>query len=1106
MGHPVSAFVSSPWALAALALGLITSCGGSGPALQVPDGDLFAPSSVRFGDVHFGGQATSVHLTSLRYGRMVSVMGWNAQGVEVPMASDFVIRQGLGSDDLNYELTVNGVTAQEILLIRRNVEDPVELEEFRELLELAAENLDPIQVQGLETAGVYSMLPRNAALVLTFDDLLLPSTISDRTVEVLQGYPPTSPFEARVFPSSHYGGLASNGNFYPTRIIVDTTTTLVERQRTASGLPLNSTGLPASVETSQPNILIRVPTVSNASIGQTKVLTNLTNHPLATENNGPVDFSTNARPVLRALRSGSRVPLSADPFNGFLRDTTPPQLIGSTPLVVVEPPVQQVGPEGDSSSMDFVLPEVQLPSERCGRGELDGTEVIAQNGLFARVVRPEGLTGSASTAYLPDVQGRVFNLPVRLLTFPLEWDNGPSDWERFGAGNSRLESTFEVGDPAECFVQVFPSPAGFPNDPTVGVDPDAVFALRFSEAMDPSSLTAFDSVVLTRRAPGVGAELKTSDFVVGELNRSATLREATFVPILSLAHAQGQSESYYLSVSDAGSMFAPRDLAGNHAGSVPSIPLTLDAGAPSRLNGGRVSRFASTDEEAPDGPEWGGQIQIQLAEQAIRPRPVVRSTVVLDNSESSLMAQMAPVPGGVQTPFSPFGSKLQALWRYADCGFSLTDANSINIDVEGLSWSPPGSAVSPDIFEAFEIRLGHSRVAPDEFISPASLFPQFDRSGLKPTYTRNVLQGQAQQIVHPRERGYTIQPGDVVQTSSGTVLVPFPFNRGIPDADRRYFTWRDTRIRERAGPLGNGVEPLSYPPALGLDTAPNPYYSIDSVQTIGLPLLMEFRTTPQASAQGQNAWAFNSAVNSSSRPYFRAFSTGGVSSSGAVVRIDPENETMANGGFDPTSTPPGEATFGRDNSVHLGAIDYVTRISQCHSIWFEAVIDAEDGSSFGGRIYSDPTVEPAADAQPAGTDITYFYRGATGIEFAPDGFEGAMDNFSGMIPLTMALADYQYDAFTLDLYGDYYNDVDATVPPNPANPADQGHSVDHTEGGGRDNFGLTFLPGVDEEAWRESVAEITGARFYQIRLTFESNPVSGQTPSLSAFALTWTQE
>ena len=205
--------------------------------------------------------------------------------------------------------------------------------------------------------------------------------------------------------------------------------------------------------------------------------------------------------------------------------------------------------------------------------------------------------------------------------------------------------------------------------------------------------------------------------------------------------------------------------------------------------------------------------------------------------------------------------------------------------------------MSGDAFDEFEIRLSHSRFAPDELIDPDSLFPQFQNSGLRPIYTVNILQNEIQQVVHPKQRGYTIDQGDVTQTSSGTTLVPMPLNRGIPDTDKRYFTWRDTRLRNRTGVANGGIESDAYLQALGLPPANNNYYRPGQIQTIGLPLLMEFRTSADLSASGQNAWVLNLAVNSSSRPYFRAFSTGGVNTSGNQVFIDPENETSANGGF-----------------------------------------------------------------------------------------------------------------------------------------------------------------------------------------------------------------
>ena len=54
------------------------------------------------------------------------------------------------------------------------------------------------------------------------------------------------------------------------------------------------------------------------------------------------------------------------------------------------------------------------------------------------------------------------------------------------------------------------------------------------------------------------------------------------------------------------------------------------------------------------------------------------------------------------------------------------------------------------------------------------------------------------------------------------------------------------------------------------------------------------------------------------------------------------------------------------------------------------------------------------------------------------------------------------------------------------------------------NPGISFLGATD--VWRTEVSEIDNARFYQVRLTFVGNPVTVQTPELSAFAMTWSQD
>ena len=87
--------------------------------------------------------------------------------------------------------------------------------------------------------------------------------------------------------------------------------------------------------------------------------------------------------------------------------------------------------------------------------------------------------------------------------------------------------------------------------------------LRFSEAMDPLSVTAFDSMTLTRSpAPPTGAPpLGTDQYVVGSVSQSADLTRFTYVPDLPLAHSVGKAEIYYLNL--ASGKWSPTDLSGN---------------------------------------------------------------------------------------------------------------------------------------------------------------------------------------------------------------------------------------------------------------------------------------------------------------------------------------------------------------------------------------------------------------------------------------------------------------------------------------------------------------------------------------------------------------
>ena len=200
----------------------------------------------------------------------------------------------------------------------------------------------------------------------------------------------------------------------------------------------------------------------------------------------------------------------------------------------------------------------------------------------------------------PSVGDVASNVLVRLVQFPATW-SGPEEWETFGFGASAaFESAYDPLDDAgrqACFVRVLPRPTGYPALPAEGIDPFSTLSIRFSEPMDPSSLTAFDSMTLTRSPVPPTGTVSTDQFVIGRVGQTADLREFTFQPDLPLNHVQGIVESYFLAL--ATSTFAPEDLAGNPIEEFAQVELTVEPTAATQLNGGRVSRFVSIDEEFP---------------------------------------------------------------------------------------------------------------------------------------------------------------------------------------------------------------------------------------------------------------------------------------------------------------------------------------------------------------------------------------------------------------------------------------------------------------------------------------------------------------------------
>ncbi len=1020
-------------ALALLGLFALAACNsGAGSTPQGSDGPAGSIAARPDGsgrfivDRHQAGEASRLRLLETFWGRLVDVHDVDAQGVPspAPVFRDFVVREELQGDGIDYLLDTNPLTQVTQLVVLRTLGAPdAGGGTFEDLLRDATAGMAPIHPKhddGTSTEP-FSFVARNAVLVLLFDDLLQDEGQAAAelltTVQVRIGYPPALPQDSRVsFDRNHGGTLA--GRFHSTRVLVDTTVSRVEAASMSVPLPENLLGLPASVTTTgQPNVSIRIPTRADPASGQFSVLRGVRGATVSSTENGPVALGSPTQDVVRAMRSGN----SLDVSRGFLSDGLAPSVISGWPVSVDAARADPAGVPGIDHVLDLTF------ATTCRRAPAAG-DVVQVGPRFVQVRRPASAPQPAT--------GTVRDVAVRVI------DGLPLPDPSLLLGGGSYATTFDPAVSVEggCWISIEPAPGIFPAR---AVSPEARIVVRFSEPMDPSSLSPFDDVQLLQgRAPVTPTATNT---VVATLSSSGDLREHVLAPTLPLEHRSGSTEPYTLLLS--GGTGGPIDLGGNTlARALPPIELFLDPLASGQTTSGLVLRFDSANEvnlgdPTPGGnPDIRGQVFYDFTRGVLLPRPVARAAWIVDQSQL-VPSFMLPLPVGIDSPLSPLGSKLQTLWRYADVGWLVTDESKYDLDVEGLSWAPFGGATIAEFYEGFEIRLGHSLRLPDEYVDPQGLL-LFPSSGLLDApnpFADNLLRDplSPQTTVHERSRGYLVDPGQTFRAASGTLLQPFPLNRG--PGPRLTYTWRDTSVLARGGPNGAGI-PLKVEESLGLypGMAAGSIARPGQVPSIGLPLLLELRCYPSNAAVGTNRFAVAIARAGQLFPTFRVHSTGGTNAQGRRVLVDPDLASVPSGGFNPTSSPPGARTRSADPALYFGQLETVVRVSRAHTIWLDTLSAAPD--------FQAAVVEPDPQGQPAGTGVVIDFRGATG-------FTGTQSQ--------------EFDADSLDAYGDTL----------------------------RGNVSLA------QAGWSSSIDAVDGARYVQVRLGFLSDVASGRHAELGTLAL-----
>jgi hypothetical protein len=1033
---------------------LATACGGGGGGggqSGIPGQEGTKETGESFiVDENQSGGGSNLHLAEVLWGRLVDVhqIDGTGQRVDPPVFEDFVIHPNVLTDNTRYVLDRNPVTQRERLVIQ-NVHGPDPgdpspgEDEFLTLL-AEAEALPVVAPKHDDGSASppFTAVPRNACMVLRFDDCLdddEPAGLVN-LVRVFTGYPPITPFSARVIFDPNHGAMVG-GRYHTTRVLVDMTVSQAEAAAPGAPLDPNAVGLPASQNSSpSANVSVRIPSQVDVGSGQPVVLTNLSGVSLDLDDNDPIDFGSLTLDVVRAVRSGN----SSDQSNGFLRDLEKPRVVGGWPITITA-----ATPDGAGDELDFLIGFTF--DTTCLNTPAAG-DVVTMGEIFLQVTAPGVLVGNV-----------VSNLKVRAAAEP----SSPQALLGEGLFHAPFQTALALAP--GCWVSFLPEAITFP---TTGIETRAQVLVRFSEPMDPGSLSPFGGAsggFRVVRGGGASSPAISSNIIVGDvLLADPDLTEFAFVPSLPYPHTlNSTTDVLHVEVSSLAS-----DLAGNRLrNALPFVDFTIADLQATEENGAIVLRFESSDEYAPDGPDADPfadppdslpdlRGQFFFDDGKLVPRPVSFASWPVDQT-IPVPARMIPVAGGVFTPLNPLGAKMQMLWRYCDLGWDACDETKHNMDVIGLSWSPFGGQVLADFYDQFEIQLGHSRFLPDEGGGPPPPFAP--NSGLPTSaFEDNYLAGsnpagRGGVVVHNRGLGYVINPANLFTATTGTLLIPFPFNQG--QGQDVTYTWRDTAILAKGG--GGDVNQVGIPLAIEanagvigsipcpLDRFPaNPLRSGDlagnaNVPSYGLPLLIEVRCHPSDQGLGFNLLGVAiGGIGGAVVPAFRAYSAGGINTLGNQEIVLPDAEPAPRGGFNPGSTPPGTRTrFAVDSVFYLGQLDTVVRVSRVHTVWLDAGQDVSP-------LWQPAVVEPSLAIQPTGTNILIDYRGAS--------------NFSG--PGTQP-----FSSTRLDPYGNRIVDGD----PAPTNVTD----------------------------WSPNIGIGDTKRFLQVRLTFLSNIETRVVPELDALAL-----
>ena len=1015
---------------------------------------------------------STLYLDDMNWGRLVDVLDGTGKLVE----NDVVIRESIESDGVNYLVSQNILTQSDVLTIL-HVDGTAGFEQaFRD----AQAGLASLQTKGFSDPPPYSKVARNGAIRLEFSEYVDPATVDRQTIQVLveQSQGIFSNLEVRYVVKQEVGADGSPKGV----VIIDPTISKIDSVNL--NVPENSIGLPDSFDQVRANVKIRIPTKVNPFINQTQILRNLEDtQSFDVRRNGggtaiqePYELAGFDPVAVRAFRSGNE----ADPFKGFMTDNVKPSLIVTLDATIAS--VQVLGAlRALTYSIDAVGCRALAPKTgdvfQVGDAIIQVTQVVSSTDPNAYRVQGSLLTG--------DLQPGSSALQGNLTT-------------RYTSADQPLQL---------CYVTFNPEAVALP---ATGVDPFSSLTVRFSEPVDGATIRSLDSMVLASvdldapapqpgedpdparqwnafgegetvgeyidRLPGFDLEGGSGRIQFGPITVGGDSQTFTLTPLAGMTDSHGEGpglfpSGMFLNLALRDGPDGIIDLAGNtvdFAGFVAGEPsqsefLTL-GGAPSTWPTDKyfALRGNGADENGDQLPEYGGQLGAVQGDGILRGRALQRFTRAADPT-NVYVGQRLRFGSGLMTPLTPAGAVLMTAWAPHHLGFGVTNPAEFDLSVEGLSWSPFDGIVYDDVFNRYSVALSHGNRIADDYIDPGSGYPNYPESGLKrlssQNFDSNIFAFSDDPVKYAEfdekvvfDQSYQISGINKYTNAGGYFMYPWP------DFTTDYL-WRDTSMPVADGSSVIGGAPLGQalgsPPRVVTTT---PVYTTGKVPSVGLPLLMRYRSYPRGNEFGFNGFQVQIMVGSSALPAFRVFSSGGRDGQGNwhLVRPDlPPSGTSPTGGYNTTT---GLTTKGYGPELYWGEVDFVVAVSRVYTHWFDMGGDINFIGGGGGG----PILEPTPQQANPGTQVVVEYRGADVVSVANCTAGEAT-------PLNSAAANF-------DSFGNY------------------------NEGTGCGTISLS----ID---WTEDIYALTDQPngYFQMRFTFISNGSQDLEAELDAFGFSWRE-